>query len=170
MHGELKEGIKRTVGQIWSFYSGNDELPLYYGRIQKITYTQALEQDPVIKLHVGRLKATRCPKDVIEWVDKQMPVGCGTFYARKVLEIISPSEVSHQIIPRTSMDGTEYTILPKIGEVWVIYRYWSSHTDVEDLEFGLYDMVEILDDALDYKVQLLKYESVHDVDDFELYL
>ncbi|EFH48096.1 hypothetical protein ARALYDRAFT_488760 [Arabidopsis lyrata subsp. lyrata] len=106
--------------------SGYDDLPLYYGRIQKITFTHAFKQDPVIKLHIGRLKATRSPKDVVDWEDGQMPVGCGTFYSRK-------------IVPQTSLDGIEYTILPKI--------------------------VEILDDTLDYKVQLLEYESVHDDDD-----
>ncbi|XP_019097376.1 PREDICTED: uncharacterized protein LOC104772357 [Camelina sativa] len=111
------------TGQIWSFYSGYDDLPLYYGRIQKITFTQAFKQDPQIKLHIGRLKSTRFPKDVIAWEDGQMPVGCGTFYARKVLEIITPKEVSHQMIPSTSMDGTEYTILPKIGEVWPESRF-----------------------------------------------
>uniref|UniRef100_A0A1J3EU41 DUF3444 domain-containing protein n=1 Tax=Noccaea caerulescens TaxID=107243 RepID=A0A1J3EU41_NOCCA len=89
-----------------------------------------------------------------------MPVGCGTFYARKVTEIISPSKVSHQVMPEISLDGIEYTILPKIGEVWVIYRCWSEYIDVEDLEYGLYDIVEILNDALDYKVLLLKQESV----------
>ncbi|KAG7551151.1 hypothetical protein ISN45_Aa06g018530 [Arabidopsis thaliana x Arabidopsis arenosa] len=161
----VSKGKVFQTGQIWSFYSGYDDLPLYYGRIQKITFTHAFKQDPVIKLHIGRLKATRSPKDVVDWEDGQMPVGCGTFYSRKVLEIITPNEVSHQIVPQTSLDGIEYTILPKIGEVWVIYRYWSSHIDVEDLEFGLYDMVEILDDTLDYKVQLLEYESVHDDDD-----
>ncbi|KAJ0243819.1 hypothetical protein HA466_0198120 [Hirschfeldia incana] len=152
------------TGQIWSFCSGYDDLPLYYGKIQKITFTQAFKEEPVIKLHIGRLKVTTpFPKDVIDWKDRGMPVGCGTFYARKALEIISPYQVSHQVFPQVSLDGTEYTILPKIGEVWAIYRYWSCHIDVEDLEFGLYDIVEVLDDALgDYKVQLLEQESYLD--------
>ncbi|EFH48095.1 hypothetical protein ARALYDRAFT_909892 [Arabidopsis lyrata subsp. lyrata] len=141
------EGKVFQTGQIWSFYSGYDDLPLYYGRIQKITYTQAFKQDPVIKLHISRLKATRFPEDVINWKYGGMPVSCGTFY---------------QIMPQTSMDGIEYTILPKIGEVWAIYRYWSHYIDVDGLEFGLYDIVEILDDTLDYKVQLLKQQPVSD--------
>ncbi|WZZ90818.1 hypothetical protein YC2023_119397 [Brassica napus] len=155
------------TGQIWSFCSGYDDLPLYYGKIQKITFTQAFKQEPVFKLHIGRLKATTpFPKDVVEWRDRGMPVGCGTFYARKALEIITPSQVSHQVIPQVSLDGNEYTILPKIGEVWAIYRYWSVHIDVEDLEFGLYDIVEVLDDSLeDYKVQMLVQESFLDDDE-----
>ncbi|KAJ4882515.1 hypothetical protein Rs2_32608 [Raphanus sativus] len=157
------------TGQIWSFCSGYDDLPLYYGKIQKISFTQAFKKEPLFKLHVSRLKATTpFPEGVIEWIDRGMPVGCGTFYARKALEIISPSQVSHQVIPQVSLDGNEYTILPKIGEVWAIYRYWSCHIDVEDLEFGLYDIVEVLDDSLDdYKVQLLVQESY--LDDNENY-
>ncbi|XP_010492911.1 PREDICTED: uncharacterized protein LOC104770217 [Camelina sativa] len=159
IHYTSKGKVFQT-GQIWSFYSGYDDLPLYYGKIQKVTFTQAFKHDPVIKLHIGRLKATRFPADVVEWENKGMPVGCGTFYARKVLEIITPSELSLQIKPQTSMDGTEYTILPKIGEVWVIYRNWSRDMDEEDFDYGLYNIVEILGDTLDYyKVQQLKQDS-----------
>ncbi|CAH8392017.1 unnamed protein product [Eruca vesicaria subsp. sativa] len=158
----VSKGKVFQTGQIWSFCSGYDDLPLYYGKIQKITFTHALNQEAVFKLHIGRLKATPFPMDVSEWEVKRMPVGCGTFYARKALEIITPSQVSQQVMPQISMDGTEYTILPMIGEVWVIYRYWCYDLDIEDPEFGFneYDVVEILDDALDYKVLLLELQSV----------
>ncbi|KAL0647522.1 hypothetical protein Bca4012_045813 [Brassica carinata] len=152
------------TGQVWSFRSVYDQLPLYYGKIEKITFTHALNQKPMFKLHIGRLKATPLPVDVTEWELKRMLVGCGTFYARKALEIISASQISQQVMPQISMDGTEYTILPKIGEVWVIYRHWCYDLDIEDLEFGFkeYDVVEILDDTLDYKVLLLELQSVND--------
>ena len=121
-----RKGNVFKTGQIWSFYSGNDDLPLHYCKIQKITYTQVLEQEPVLKLHISRLKkATPSPKDVIDWEDGKMPLGCGTYYPKTVLEIITPDAVSHQVMmPQISLDGKEYTILPKTGEVWVIYRYW----------------------------------------------
>ncbi|ESQ41880.1 hypothetical protein EUTSA_v10015337mg [Eutrema salsugineum] len=159
------EGKVFQTGQIWSFHDGLDDMPLYYGKIQKITFTQAFKQEPEFKLHISRLKPTRFPLDVINWKYGGMPVGCGTYYARKALEIITPYKLSHQVLPEISLDGVEYTILPKIGEVWAIYRYWSIYIDVEDLEYGLYDIVEILDDTLDFKVQLLKQESVHEDDD-----
>ncbi|VVA95406.1 unnamed protein product [Arabis nemorensis] len=155
------------TGQIWSFSSLYHEFPLYYGRIQKISFTQVLKQEPVYKLHVSRLMATRFPEDVIQYEDKKMPVGCGTFYARKVLEIITPDDVSHQIMPQTSMDANEYTILPKIGEVWVIYRFWSEYREFENVGFCSYDIVEILDDTLDYKVLLLENEPVSDENEDE---
>ncbi|CAN8300551.1 unnamed protein product [Cochlearia groenlandica] len=153
------------TGQIWSFYSGYDDMPLYYGKIQKITYTQTFKQEPILKLHISRLKTTPFPKDVIAWEDRTMPVGCGTYYARNVQETITSNEVSHQVTPQISMDGKEYTILPKTGEVWVIYRSWSSSIDVEDLEYGSYAIVEVLDDSLDYKVLHLEKEYYRDDDD-----
>ncbi|CAH2072414.1 unnamed protein product [Thlaspi arvense] len=124
----------------------------------KITLTQAFEQAAELKLHVGRLKASPYPQNFIKWEDKGMPVGCGTFFVAKTCSTITPDNVSHQIVPKTSMDGDEYTILPKIGEVWVIYRSWAPHFDVDELERDEldFDIVEVLDDALKYKVLALE--------------
>ncbi|XP_010492908.1 PREDICTED: uncharacterized protein LOC104770215 [Camelina sativa] len=120
------------TGQIWSYYNKYYwDFPLYYGRIQKITSTQAFEQAAVFKLHVARLKAAPFPENVPSEL-KRMPVGCGTFSVKKGIEILSPKDVSHQIVPEISMDGKEYTILPKIGDVWAIYTR-SNSIDAEDL-------------------------------------
>ena len=163
-----RKGNVFKTGQIWSFYSGNDDLPLHYCKIQKITYTQVLEQEPVLKLHISRLKkATPSPKDVIDWEDGKMPLGCGTYYPKTVLEIITPDAVSHQVMmPQISLDGKEYTILPKTGEVWVIYRYWRRDIEAERLDYCTYNIVQVLDDTLDYKVLLLGRESGHDRGEF----
>ncbi|KAG2300176.1 hypothetical protein Bca4012_011771 [Brassica carinata] len=149
------KGITFQTGQVWSFCSGDDNLPRHYGKIQKITFVQAFEQDPVVKLHIGRLKA-RPNKDVIQWSDKDMPIGCGNFRARKVLEIFTDLDLfSRQISLDSSGDGNDYSILPKTGDVWAIYRNWSKEIEVVDLKSQTYDLVEVLDDKLDYKVLLL---------------
>ncbi|KAJ0243817.1 DNAJ heat shock amino-terminal domain protein [Hirschfeldia incana] len=149
------KGITFQTGQVWSFCSGDDNLPRHYGKIQKITFLQAFEQDPVVKLHIGRLKA-RLNKDVIQWSDKDMPVGCGNFRARKVLEIFTNLDVLSRLISLESTgDGDDYNILPKTGDVWAVYRNWSKNNKVVDLKSQTYDLVEVLDDKLDYKVQLL---------------
>ncbi|KAL9810784.1 hypothetical protein AtNW77_Chr5g0102941 [Arabidopsis thaliana] len=146
------KGRTYETGQVWSFCSGDDYLPRYYGKIQKITFVQAFEQDPVVKLHVGRLKATVI-KGVIQWIDKRMPTGCGSFRATKALEIFTDLDVfSRQI---SSEDGNNYSIMPKTGNIWAIYRNWSNDIDVVDLQSQTYDLVEILDDKQDYKVLLL---------------
>ncbi|CAA7061908.1 unnamed protein product [Microthlaspi erraticum] len=144
------------TGQIWSLYSGNVSMPLYYCRIQKITLIRALEQEPELKLHVGRLKAMPFPEEVIQWEDKRMPVGCGTFLVREINGVITTDDVSHQILPQTSLEGDEYTIVPKIGDVWAIYRLWTCDKKFKDVGCFDYDIVEVLDDTMDYKVLALE--------------
>ncbi|KAJ4882516.1 hypothetical protein Rs2_32609 [Raphanus sativus] len=160
------EGKVFQTGQFWSFYSGDDESPRYYCKIQKVCCTQVLNQEPSFKLQISRLKtAIPFPEDVIDWKQGKMPRGCGTYYPRTVLETITPRELSQQVMPQTSMDGKEYIILPKVGEVWITYRYWSSDIEVDDDLDGLgYDIVEVLDDTLDYKVVLLERQSCYGED------
>ncbi|KAJ0261175.1 hypothetical protein HA466_0043430 [Hirschfeldia incana] len=150
------------TGQFWAFGGSYDDTPRYYGRIQKITVTQTLEQTAETKIHVGRLKATSFPENVIKWKDKSMPVGCGTFSMLKNCSTLSPEHLTHQIFPQTSVDGNEFTILPKVGQLWVIYRMWAPHFPVGALDEHCldFDMVQVLDDALDYKVLALKQVSV----------
>uniref|UniRef100_A0A0D3EEA3 DUF3444 domain-containing protein n=1 Tax=Brassica oleracea var. oleracea TaxID=109376 RepID=A0A0D3EEA3_BRAOL len=161
------EGKVFQTGQFWSFYSGDDELPRYYCKIQKVSFTLVLNREPSFKLHISRLKkAIPFPEDVIDWKEGKMPRGCGTYYPRTVLETITPSELSQQVMPQASMDGKEYIILPKIGEVWITYRSWSADIEVGDDLDGLgYDIVEVLDDTLDYKVVLLERQSGNKEDD-----
>ncbi|WZZ22062.1 hypothetical protein YC2023_123449 [Brassica napus] len=160
------EGKVFQTGQFWSFYSGDDESPRYYCKIQKVSFTLVLNQEPSFKLHISRLKkALPFPEDVIDWKEGKMPRGCGTYYPRTVLETITPSELSQQVMPQASMDGKEYIILPKIGEVWITYRSWSPDIEVDDDLDGLgYDIVEVLDDTLDYQVVLLDRESFYEED------
>ncbi|EFH48089.1 hypothetical protein ARALYDRAFT_909886 [Arabidopsis lyrata subsp. lyrata] len=151
-----RDGKVFQTGQIWSFYYGNVNLPLYYCRIQRITLTQAFEQEAEFKLSVSRLKTNPFPENVIQWEDKRMPVGCGTFSVRKCFEVLTPDDVLHQIVSQTSMDGNDYTILPKIGDVWAIYRFWTCHKEFKDIGSCSYDIVEVLDDTVDYKVLALE--------------
>ncbi|CAH2072417.1 unnamed protein product [Thlaspi arvense] len=150
------KGRSFQTGQVWSFCSGDDHLPRFYGKIQKITFIQASEQDPVVKLHVGRLKA-RPIKGIIQWIDKEMSIGCGNFRARKVVEIFTDLDVfKRQIKPDSSGDGNDYSIMPKTGDVWAIYRNWSKDIEAVNLQSQTYDLVEVLDDdKLEYKVLLL---------------
>nr|XP_018472591.1 PREDICTED: uncharacterized protein LOC108843928 [Raphanus sativus]XP_018472592.1 PREDICTED: uncharacterized protein LOC108843928 [Raphanus sativus] len=151
------KGITFQTGQVWSFCSGGDDnFPRYYGKIQKITFVQAFEQDPVVKLHIGRLKA-RPIKGVTQWIDKEMPIGCGSFRARKVLEIFTDLDVFSRLVNQgsSSGDGDDYSIMPKTGDVWAIYRNWSNGIEVAGLRSQSYDLVEVLDDKMDYKVLLL---------------
>ncbi|EOA22999.1 hypothetical protein CARUB_v10003746mg [Capsella rubella] len=151
------------TGQIWSYYTFWS-VPRHYCRIHKITFTQAFEQEAVFKLHVTRLMPTHFSGDATQYRNKKKTVGCGTFFVRKGTEVIDPDDVSHQIVPETEtfMDGYAYTILPKIGDVWAIYTYLPQEIYNEETErwyFYKYEIVEVLDDTLDYKVSAVELAS-----------
>ncbi|CAF2120242.1 hypothetical protein HID58_008846 [Brassica napus] len=144
------------TGQIWSYIGSNDNMPRDYCRIHKISVTQTFEQAPVYKIVSYRLKAKRLPEEgIIPWEDKKLHVSCGTFLVSKVFAALAPNNFSHLMVPQASMEGNEYTytILPKVGQVWAIYRFWNGFLEetYED-----YVVVEVLDDALDYKVLALE--------------
>lgn len=83
-----------------------------------------------------------------------MPVGCGTFSVPKSCSIFVPELLTHQIFPQASMDGNECTILPKIGQVWMIYTEWAPH----------YNLVALEKHYLDYKVLALERALVSSED------
>ncbi|KAJ4908162.1 hypothetical protein Rs2_11820 [Raphanus sativus] len=152
------------TGQIWSYTGCFDNMPRDYCRIYKISLTQAFEQAPVYKMHAFRFKATPLPKDIIPWEekkygDKKMPVGLGTYLLTQGSVALTPDRLSHLIVPGTSSkDRNEYTILPKTGEVWAIYRFWTPYLSADEMEKNYvdYGIVEVLDDASDYKVLALE--------------
>ncbi|CAH8381463.1 unnamed protein product [Eruca vesicaria subsp. sativa] len=142
------------TGQIWSYIGCDDNMPREYCRIHKISVTQTFEQAPDYKIISYRLKAKLLPGEVIHWADKKLHVSCGTFLVSKVHVALAPDSFSHLMVPGTSMEGNEYTIVPKIGEVWAIYRFWNGF--LEEI-YEEHVVVEVLDDvALDYKVLALE--------------
>ncbi|KAL0709718.1 hypothetical protein Bca4012_016696 [Brassica carinata] len=149
------DGKVFQTGQIWSYVGCDDSMPRDYCRIHKISVTQTFEQAPVYKIVSFRLKAKPLPGEVIQWWDKKRPVGCGTFLVSKVHAALAPNNFSHLMVPAggSSIEGNEYTILPKIGEVWAIYRFWTGSPEETYEELVV---VEVLDDALDYKVLALE--------------
>ncbi|CAN6975207.1 unnamed protein product [Brassica oleracea var. botrytis] len=151
------------AGQIWSYIGCFDNMPRNYCRIYKISLTQAFEQAPIYKMHAFRFKATPFPKDIIPWKEerygeKKMPVGWGTYFLTQGSLALTPDRFSHLIVPGTSKGSNEYTILPKIGEVWAIYRFWTPYLSADEMEKNYvdYGIVEVLDDAFDYKVLALE--------------
>ncbi|KAJ4872013.1 hypothetical protein Rs2_46341 [Raphanus sativus] len=137
------------TGQIWSYVGCDDNMPRDYCRIHKISVTQVFEQAPVYKIISFRLKAKPLPGEVIQWWEKKMPVGCGTFLVSKVHVALSPDNFSHlMVVPQTSTEGDEYTILPKIGQVWAIHRFWTGCIDETYEELVIVEVLD--DDALDY--------------------
>ncbi|XP_010524767.1 PREDICTED: uncharacterized protein LOC104802729 [Tarenaya hassleriana] len=139
-----KSKEKFQVDQIWALYGKEDALPKNYAKIQKV---ERNPEGPELKLQISWLELKSLPENVIEWHDRNMPVCCGTFGLKKdrLDTITDVSAFSHELETESSWERTEFTILPKGGEVWAMYKNWSDRIKVSDLKSSEYDIVEVLD-------------------------
>ncbi|KAE8718624.1 Bifunctional 3-dehydroquinate dehydratase/shikimate dehydrogenase isoform 1 [Hibiscus syriacus] len=126
-----KSEDKFSVDQIWALYCG-DGMPKNYSQVKKI------EATPDFRLHVALLEVCSRPKDL------KLPICCGIFKVKSgQTKVVSCNEVSHQV--RVEPTGkNRFKIFPRKGEVWAIYKRWSSADS--DLGKGECDIVEVLED------------------------
>ncbi|VVB15098.1 unnamed protein product [Arabis nemorensis] len=138
---ERLEG-KFANGQIWSLNCKEDGLPKCYARIQKI------EWKPVFKLQIKRLELESLPENVTQWRDKKMPVSCGNFILKEGQDetLTNVTGFSHQIKAQQRIRENKYTVLPKTGEIWAMYKNWSKTIKLTSLTKCEYEVVEVLDD------------------------
>ncbi|KAI3875255.1 hypothetical protein MKW92_053684 [Papaver armeniacum] len=141
---------KFKTGQIWALYckldnmhrfrKKLDKLPKYYARIESV------ESFPVSKVAVKWLKSCNPPRGIIPWVDKEMPVSCGTFKVTSAEVVVFYDFVSfsHQLTEVAAVNNV-YTIYPRAGEVWAVYSKFRSDLACSDLTKCKYDFVEILE-------------------------
>ncbi|KAI3997414.1 hypothetical protein MKX01_017784 [Papaver californicum] len=131
---------KFKTGQIWALYCKLDDLPKSYARIESV------ELFPVFKLTIKWLESCHPPRGVISWVDKEMPVCCGTFKVAFGEGVVFKDSISfcHQLNGVSSGDNS-YTIFPRAGEVWALYSKFCSDLICSNLKICEYYMVEILE-------------------------
>ncbi|GMI70344.1 hypothetical protein like AT5G18750 [Hibiscus trionum] len=148
-----KSQDKFLVGQIWAMYSDDDGLPKYYGAITKI------ESHPVFKIHVRWLRP--CPSETrTKWYDKNMPTCCGRFKIRKASQAYSSTiSFSHKLKAESTGKRNEYTISPRKGEIWALYRNWTPEIKCSDLENWKYDIVLVMEET-DKCIEVLNLERV----------
>ncbi|XP_061367940.1 uncharacterized protein LOC133310960 [Gastrolobium bilobum] len=137
---------KFQIGQIWAFYSDEDGLPKYYGQVNVI------KTSPVLELRVYWLNCCGLPENTTEWEDKDMLISCGRFKVSKTVANASiyrnTSCVSHQVhADAVGKNKNYYAIFPRKGEVWALYRNWSSKIKYSDLKNWEYDIVEVLEET-----------------------
>ncbi|KAI4317664.1 hypothetical protein L6164_025515 [Bauhinia variegata] len=153
---------KFRIGQIWAFYSDEDAMPKYYGHIDRIVTS------PDLNLHISWLASCDLPKNTIRWEkDKEMLVSCGRFKIfRKNSNVYnSLLSISHQVRADTDGRNNVFSIFPRKGEVWALYKNWTADMIRDDLLNCQYDIVEVLHDSdLWYDVLVLErvggYNSV----------
>ncbi|KAI3860457.1 hypothetical protein MKX03_010895, partial [Papaver bracteatum] len=84
--------------------------------------------------------------DIISWVDKEIPVSCGTFKVTSSELVVFNDSISfsHQLSELPAVRNV-YTIYPRAGEVWELYSKCSSDLKCSELKKCEYNVVEILD-------------------------
>ncbi|KAK8539369.1 hypothetical protein V6N13_104390 [Hibiscus sabdariffa] len=149
-----KSQDKFLVGQVWALYGDDDGLPKYYGEITKI------ESHPVFKIHVRWLLPCPSSETRTEWYDKNMPTCCGRFRIRKGSQSYSSTiSFSHKVKAESTGKRKEYSISPRKGEIWALYRNWSPEIKCSDLEYWQYDIVLVMEET-DRCIKALNLERV----------
>lgn len=107
-----------SPGQIWACYDDtHDVMPRFYARIMRVHACP-------FRLCVNWLYPHPGYQGGIDWVNGDLPVACGEF-ARANSEYITTSHIfSHQANYDKNMDRLTYTIHPRNGEIWALFKDW----------------------------------------------
>lgn len=152
---EGKSPEKFQVGQIWAFYSDEDGLPRYYGQIIEIRTRPGLE------LHIMWLASCWLPENTIRWEDKDMLISCGRFKSRSGNSNVYTNtlSLSHEVRVNFDRRSNEYSVFPRKGEIWALYRKWTPKIKCSDLVNWEYDIVEIIEENASW-IEVLVLEIV----------
>lgn len=110
---------KFESGQIWALYNNTDTFPSVYGWVSKV------EIQP-FKVHLTWLES--CHQQVQEklLLGQDVPVSCGKFEIRSWETKYSETYAFSHLVENSQIDTNwQVNILPKMGEVWAIYKNWS---------------------------------------------
>ncbi|KAI3877411.1 hypothetical protein MKX03_026468 [Papaver bracteatum] len=141
-------------GQLWALYCDLDDLPKYYGKIKNV------ELFPVFKLDIQWLESCSSPKGVIPLVDRNMPVCCGTFKVTRENEVYDDLGCFSHQLSCVPAGRNLYNIYPRKGEVWALYKYFSSEWRYSDLKYCGYYIVEVIEVIDACWIQVLVLQNV----------
>lgn len=148
--------------QVWAAYDDDDGMPRFYALVHKV-----LSRKP-LKMRISWLNSkTTTEFGSFNWLGYGFRKTCGEFRIGRHETNKSLNSFS-QKVEWTKTKGIIH-ILPRKGEVWAVYRNWSSdwnENTPEDVRHK-YDMVEVLDDYNEGKgvavSRLVKYAGFRTV-------
>ncbi|KAK1318358.1 hypothetical protein QJS10_CPB04g00766 [Acorus calamus] len=146
-------------GQVWALYSDVDSYPKYYALIKKVE----LEY---FRVHISWLELCPASKADNQWIDNELPAGCGIFKVTSSADETydSVETFSHQMRVVKAGRKNQYAIYPSKHEIWAVYKNWSSSWKESDLNNCELDVVEVLTDNAPFELSVLEkvngYRSV----------
>ncbi|KAI3891147.1 hypothetical protein MKW98_007452 [Papaver atlanticum] len=146
---------KFQAGQLWAVYCELDGLPKYYARIKKV------ESVPQFKVDIQWLEiCTPRPNGCcLQWLDNKIPTCCGIFSSGDDMEFHDTLSFSHLVKGTVAGIENKVAIFPRNGEVWAIYRNFSSEWSFSHLQACNYDIGEVVQVSDTYKVLVLEKVS-----------
>ncbi|OEL38731.1 hypothetical protein BAE44_0000250 [Dichanthelium oligosanthes] len=130
---------KFSPGQIWALYSDVDKFPNYYAYIQKVDRKND-------KVQVRWLDVYPQGEEVKRLLQEERTIGCGTFRLSSIHELMTytgTDAFSHSVVARSTGRKGEYEIIPRLGEIWAVYKNWRAGWTAHDFENCEYELVEI---------------------------
>ncbi|MCL7028337.1 hypothetical protein MKW94_012177 [Papaver nudicaule] len=129
-------------------------MPKYCALIKRV------ESIPIFKLHIQWLETCTKPKGLLHWLDTKMPTCVGVFSGGDEAEFDETTSFSHLMKGAAAVQENRYEIFPRKGEVWAIYRNFSSEWSSDDLQTCEYDIGEVIE--ADGTIKVLVLEKVSD--------
>ncbi|TVU03161.1 hypothetical protein EJB05_51319 [Eragrostis curvula] len=134
---EIRLLQKFSVGQVWALYSDVDKFPNYYALIHKVDLK---------KVQVRWLDA--CPQGEEEkrLLQEGRAIACGSFEVSNIHDMMTyrtTDAFSHPVEAKSIGKKGKYEIVPRLGEIWAVYKNWKAGWSAQDYEKCEYELVEI---------------------------
>ncbi|KAM3406328.1 hypothetical protein ACQJBY_000429 [Aegilops geniculata] len=137
--GDIRSFDNFKSGQIWALYCETDKFPKYYAFIKKV------DQDD-LTIHIRWLEYCPCGEMEKRLVQNGLSASCGIFRVSSQSDNYDCTSVFSHIMEVTTVSkGKKYEILPRVGQVWAVYKNWNRGWSFENFKSCEYDLVEVLE-------------------------
>ncbi|XP_059302862.1 uncharacterized protein LOC132055010 [Lycium ferocissimum] len=129
-----------AVDQIWACYDTADGMPRFYCQIRKVL-------SPGFELRFTWLEANPDDEEDMDWVEAELPAGCGKFKRGSSQKTNDRLTFSHQVQCEKGKRGA-FILYPRKGETWALFKDWHigwSSNPEKHSEYK-YEIVEVLSD------------------------
>jgi len=134
---KLREKSCFQAGQIWAVYDEEEGMPRFYALIKKVTTPDFMLK--YVWFEVDQDQENETPN---------LPVSVGKFIVGNIEETNVCSIFSHFVYSTTKIRTRKFTVFPKKGEIWALFKNWDincSADSVSPMKYE-YEFVEILSD------------------------
>ncbi|KAI3931051.1 hypothetical protein MKW92_045293 [Papaver armeniacum] len=131
-----------AADQMWALYDETDSMPRYYAWINKV-------YSPGFKVQFTWLNySTFNDQNGIRWNGNGLPVACGNFVYGETVDTAAIDTFSHRIEWAKRTKKGSYSIYPRKGETWALFKDWNVKWDSDPVNHRKYnyEYVEVLSD------------------------